>query len=291
MDDSNGIPEPSKIKRLVSFSDTHYGSMWGMLPPSYHTSEGIVQPQNVGQEYMWACWQNFRRRVSAYQPDAVIVVGDVVDGIQEKDGGAGLSLRMMVDQKMAAIEGLSQLKAACPEHCKWYFVQGTKYHVGINGDAEEEIARSLGAERYSSIGGGIHVREALWLIIDKVIIEVAHAIGGASGFYRATNLDREMQWSAMSGKDASQGIPKADLLIRAHRHYFMNLNHASKQGLILPCWQLQSRQARKDSLHRFHPNIGGVFITVDPEKKQRGAPPCEIEQQLYDIPPVPLTRL
>lgn len=281
----------SDERRLVFLSDTHLGSASGLLPPSFETSEGIIQPQNAGQQYLWDCWLNFCSRVKQFQPDAVIVDGDVVEGVQPKDGGAGLSLRMMVDQKRAAKSTLDFVKATVSEECRWYFCQGTKYHVGESGEAEEEIARMLGAERYQSVGSGILVREVLWLYIKGVIIEVAHAIGGATGFYRATNLDRELQWSALSGKDETKGVPKADLLVRAHRHYFMTLGHASKQGVILPCWQLQTKYARRDSVHRFHPDIGGVFVIVTPAAKERGEPPCEIIQQLYDIPPVPLTRM
>ena len=285
------MTDDNNKKRLVFFSDTHFGSISGLLPPAFETSEGIIQPQNAGQQYLWDCWQNFGSRVKAFQPDAIIVDGDVVEGTQPKDGGAGLSLRQMVDQKEAALRGLNILKGGVSDDCKWYFVMGTKYHVGDNGEAEEEIARRVGGERYSSVGSGILVREVLWLYIRGVIIEVAHAIGGATGFYRATNLDREMQWSALSGKDETKGVPKADMIVRAHRHYFMTLGHASKQGVILPCWQLQTKYARRDSVHRFHPDIGGVFIIVDPSAKERGEPPCEVLQQLYDIPPVPLTRM
>jgi hypothetical protein len=281
----------SKLRRAVFMSDIHVGSASGILPPDYVTSEGITMPLNTGQRYLWDCWLDFRARVKRFVPDTIIVNGDVVEGVQRKEGGAGLSLRLMVDQKHAAVSALSMIKSAAPKSCQMFFVQGTAYHVGENGEAEEDIAAQLGARQYHSIGAGKLVREILWLDMDGVIIEVSHPIGGNSGFYRTTALDREMQWSALSGKDSSKGVPKADLIVRSHVHFFMVAEHASKQGCICPCWQLQTRYARKASVHRLHPDIGGVFVCVDPSAKKRGEPPCRILKQLYDLPSVPITKL
>jgi len=284
------VKKPTE-KRIVVVGDLHFGSAYGLLPPGFIDSTGAEIGQNTGQRYLWECWLDFCGRVKNCKADAVIVNGDVVEGKQSKEGGLGLSLRMMVDQKAAALIGLSILKASVPSGCKFYFVQGTAYHVGEHGDAEEDIAATLGGTQYYSVGPGRLVREALWLDIDGVILESCHAIGGTQGFYRATQLDREMQWSAMSGKDSTKGVPKADLLIRSHVHHFITLGHASKQGVICPCWQLQTKYARKNSLHRMLPDIGGVVIYVEPERKRKGEPPCLVVQRLYDLPPAPITTL
>lgn len=280
-----------KTKRLCVIGDLHVGSVFGLAPPDFITSDDIVLSLNKAQQYLWECWVDFASRTGKYDPDIVIVNGDLVEGIQRKEGGLGLSLRSMVDQKAAAIEVLTLLKKAVRSDCKFFFVQGTKYHTGENGEAEEDVAALFGARRYSSVGAGRLVREVLWLDVSGVIVECAHAIGGTTGFYRATALDREMQWSAMAGKDESKGVPKADILLRSHVHFFISLEHASKQGAILPCWQLQTRYARKGSLHRMLPDIGGVFITVDPLAKRRGEPAGRLIKQLYSLPPVPITKV
>jgi hypothetical protein len=281
----------SKLRRVVVVSDIHVGSASGILPADYIDSSGITVPLNTGQRYLWDCWVDFCKRAKRFVPDAIIINGDVVEGVQRKECGAGLSLRMMVDQKNAAIRVLSMLRDSAPKSCALYMTQGTAYHVGENGEMEEDIAAHIGARRYYSVGGGQLVREVLWLDIGGVIIEAAHAIGGNSGFYRTTALDRELQWSALSGKDESKGVPKSDLIVRSHVHFFMAAEHASKQGVIVPCWQLQTHYARKSSVHRLPPDIGGVFVHVDPDAKKRGEPACRILKQLYDLPPVPVTKL
>lgn len=278
------------MKRGIVVSDIHSGSIYGLQPPEFNIFSGVNVQQNAGQEFLWKCWLDFVVRVKVFKPDFVIVNGDVVDGPQRKNQGAELALSAPGDQVGAAIEVLRVLKKVTPK-AKWYFTQGTPYHVGEWGDAEESIALALDATPYLSVGTGKLCREVLWLQMEGVILEAAHHISGGTGFYRLTSLDREAQWSAISAKDATKGIPKSDLLIRSHVHNFAYGEHASKQVLTTPCWELQTRYARKHSVHRLHPDIGGIMIEVDGEAKRKGEAPCVIRKELYSLPPVAITSL
>lgn len=278
------------MKKIAVVSDLQCGSIFGMLPLNFLTSEGIPKLQNAGQAYLWDCWIDFTDRAKAFNPDAIIFNGDANDGRQRKSEGAELSLNLIADQVRAAVECLKVLKRKCPR-AKWYFTRGTAYHVGVAGQDEEEIAKALGAERYPSVGTGIYVREVLWLDVEGVVIEASHHIGVSQGFYRLTQLDKEMQWSAMAAKDNTKGVPKADLLIRSHVHNFQHAEHASKQGLVTPCWQLQTTFMRKNSVYRMVPDIGGVFIEVDGSAKAKGKPPCRILKELYTLPPIEIAKL
>lgn len=277
------------MRRIAVVSDLQCGSLFGMLPPEFITSEGVPKLQNAGQKYLWECWIDFADRLKEFKPEILIVNGDLIDGPQQAQQGTELSLPLLFDQTEAAERCLRVLQKRCPS-MKWYFVQGTEYHVGKCAQHEEQVAKAMGGLKYASIGTGVYVREVLWLDIDGVIIEASHHIGVSQGFYRLTQLDKEMQWSAMAAKDNSKGVPKADLLIRSHVHNFQNAEHASKQGLITPCWQLQTRFMRKNSVYRMMPDIGGVFITVDGKAKARGKPPCHILKELYPLPAIEVTK-
>jgi hypothetical protein len=177
----------------------------------------------------------FTWRVQRFDPDFVVVNGGVIDGLQ-KNKGYELPLIHPADQSQAGIATLMRLKARVRPECRWYFTEGTPYHVGVWGNRENEVARTLGAGKYSSVRVGRLCRKVLWLGIEGLIIEPAHHISVPTGFYRLTPLDREGQWSAMSAKDATQGIPKSDLLIRSHVHFFAYGEHVSKQILTTPRW-------------------------------------------------------
>lgn len=278
-------------KRGVGIGDLHSGSMYGLHPPNFETYDGVMKLPNAGQEYLWRCWDDFTWRVSKFDPDFIIVNGDCIEGPQRKSNGFEVSLPSMDDQVSACVGCLQLLKERAPR-AKWYFTAGTPYHVGDWHSAEESIARVMGGESYSSVGTGKQCREVLWLRADGVILEATHHPAGSStGFYRMTTLDRDGQWSAMAAKDASKGIPKSDVLIRSHLHFFGHVEHASKQIIQLPCWKLGDRHSRKSGLHRFIPDIGGVLFEIDGSAKERGESPCEIEKELYSLPPVKLTDL
>lgn len=278
------------MKRGIVVSDLHVGSIYGLLPPGFITFEGHERPLNPGQRYLWECWLDFAKRAASFKPDFVIVNGDVVDGPQRKNYGSELSLADARDQQLAAVQVLKELRNRLPK-AKFYFTQGTPYHVGHFGDAEENVATALDAQAYSSVGTGRLCREILWLSTEGVIVEAAHHISVSSGFYRLTALDREMQWSALSGKDATKGVPKVDLVVRSHVHYFSKAEHASKQGVTTPCWQLQTRYMRKNSTSRMLPDIGGLMLEVDGSAKKRGEAPIRVIKELYSLPSVTVTEL
>ena len=279
------------MKKGAIISDLHSGSIYGLLPPNFETFEGMTRSQNVGQRFLWDCWMDYAERINRFDPDFIIVNGDCVDGRQPKNYGSELALPAWQDQRDAAVVCLQEIKRRVRPDCKWYFTMGTSYHVGHFGAAEEDIARALGGERYASVGTGKLCREILWLRAEGVVIEAAHHISVSSGFYRLTALDREMQWSALTAKDASQGVPKVDLVVRSHVHYFSMGEHASKQGITTPCWQLQTRYMRKYSTTRMLPNIGGLRIEIDGDAKKRGEAPCKIIKEMYSLPPMIPTNL
>lgn len=277
------------MKRGIVVADFHAGSMYGLHPPEFVSYDGSAKPQNAGQVYLWQCWKDFIARAKKFHPAFVIVNGDCVEGPQRKSNGFEVSLPSPDDQVSACIGVLNELKAVTG-NVPWFFTMGTPYHVGEWGSAEENIARALEARAYPSIGVGRFCREALWLAVEGVILEAAHHIGGASGFYRLTAIDREGQWSAMAAK-ASKGVPRADLLIRSHVHFYAYGEHASKQMLTTPCWKLADRYSRRSSLHRFHPDIGGILLEVDGSAKKRGEAPVSVHKELYDLPPVGVVNL
>jgi hypothetical protein len=278
------------MKRGVVVSDTQCGSIYGMLPPFLETSENIVKPQNAAQVYLWDCWEHFSIRSGEFDPDFIVFNGDGIDGGQEAQKGTELSLPMKFDQKRAFVATMQFLMKSCP-NAKLYAVQGTEYHEMKGAEALEDAMQVLGAQQYRGAGTGIFCKEVLDLDVEGTLFNFAHHISVNSGFYRATAADREGQWSAMTAKDASKGIPKADIVIRSHVHNFIHVEHASKHIIQTPAWQLQTRFMRKHSVYRMLPDIGGIHVSVDPTARERGEDPFKLIKHLYPLPPAPVTAL
>lgn len=266
------------IRKIGVVSDLHCGSIFGMLPPNFLTSDGVPKLQNAGQEYLWQCWNATIDYFKKSKVDAIVINGDVIDGRQQANRGTELSLPILFDQRDAAIECLRPLATLAP----LYSVQGTEYHGDRAGDAAEEVGKALNAVRYSGVGTGKWSKEVLDLDVDGVVLNFAHGISVAGGFYRATAVDREGVWSALAGKEGK--VPKADCVIRSHCHFFVHVEHYSKHVAITPCFQLQTRYMRKNSVYRMQPDIGALIVHVDGDAKKEGRDPIWIEKILYPLP-------
>jgi len=247
-----------------------------MLPPDFKNVK-----QNPLQRYLWQCWHDSMIPWATAEPlDAIVVVGDVVEGKQPKSKAAELCLTLMKDQEEASVQIISPLLKRAK--CKIYFVKGTFYHDDELGRSVENVAENLRAEAYEGLGTGRLAREVLDMRLDGVCLDFSHGISVSGGLYRAVAIDREALWSAIAGKTGK--APKADVVIRAHAHYFVHVEHVSKHALILPAWQGQTSYMRKHSRYRMIPDIGAVILHIDPEAKRIGRDPCRVEKMIYDLP-------
>ena len=279
-------------KAVLVVSDLHCGSIFGMLPPNFVGSTDVMIDQNPLQRYLWKCWADLCKKVNNI-PEivAVVVNGDVVDGTQGAQRGVELNLPIIQDQVLAAEGCLQTLKSSLDPKVDWYAVQGTEYHDARAGQLLDDVARRLGCKKYGSLaaGSGIYSREFLDLEIDGVVMNFAHGISVAGGFYRATAVDREGIWSALAGKEGK--LPKADAVIRSHCHFFVHVEHASKHVAITPCWEMQTRYMRKNSVYRMLPDLGAMLVWFDGDLKKCKEDPIVIRKILYDLPPVLTTKL
>jgi len=257
----------------------HCGSVFGMLPPDFFTSDGREMPQNAGQRFLWQCWVDMAENVGHI--DALIVNGDMIDGEDMKSRATNLCLTRPEDQSEAAVQILNYLLKKI-HHPKTYCVMGTPYHDSPSGREAEVIAQRIGAEKYHGLGPGRYCRDMLDLEIDGVILNVLHGASGSAGLYRATGPDREGVWSALAGKEGKAA--RADALLRAHMHFFVALQHPSKWIIQGPAWKLQDGYARKSSAYKFIPDIGYYILEIDGEKKKRKEDPCQLTKKLYLLP-------
>jgi hypothetical protein len=246
-------------------------------------------PQNPGQEYLWSCWEDFWLH-APHVPDFVIFNGDCIDGKQMAQHYTEACLPSLSDQKYAAIMAFKWAKGLYP-NAKWYFTQGTEYHESKGAEAAEDVAMALEGVPYKGVGPGRYSSEVLDLEVEGVVLNAAHHISPSAGFYRATAADREGQWSAIAAKDESKGVPKADVVIRSHVHYYVHVEHETKHIFSTPCWQLQTRFMRKNSVYRMLPSIGGIYISIDGEEKECQSDPVTIRKEIYPLPSRTTTKL
>lgn len=265
--------------RVLFVNDLHAGHEVGLWPDrGLPMPDGRELPLNAGQQYLLKCWKHLQQTAKdEIHPDILVVNGDLVDGEQRKSYGAEAATTIIPAQMKAAVKLLEPLVALVKEV---FVCRGTPFHDGTRGMIAEGVAESLGA-----VGPNPewHSWSLLDLNIQGVILNVQHSISVATGFYRATPLDREGMWSALAGKEGK--APKADAVIRAHAHVYVHVEHPSKHIVLSPAWQLQTEYMRRYSAYRMIPDIGAVVLEIDPKAKERREDPVTVRKVLYDLPP------
>lgn len=267
---------------VVNLSDLHSGNVFGLWPPDFRLSDGGSHGLNKGQKWLWKCWLDAAARIQWWcNIWAYVTIGDLIDGVQYRQGAHEAITVNRPDQADAAelsLRTFMEIAGRAPI----FFVQGTDYHDARNGAEIERIAKSMGAVQYEGIGMGYYSHEVLDETVSGVTVNYSHGVGVSGGLYRGTAPDREGIWSALAGREGK--LPAAPVVVRAHAHYFVRVEHESKDIFINPCWELQTRYMRKHSPYRMLPSIGLTFIRIWDEGKQVGDSRVEVKKVLYKLP-------
>lgn len=225
----------AKGKRIVALADMHCGHVAGLTPPKwqYRRESDDAYLKHFG-EMQHAEWQWYKNVCKELQPvDALIVNGDAIDGKGEKSGGTEQITTDRREQTVIAADCIREMKAK-----EVYLIFGTPYHGGNEEDWEAVLAQEVGAQKVGS-----HE----WFDAEGLIFDCKHFVSGSIIPHgRHTSISRDKLWNEMWA--AKGGQPLADVLIRAHVHYFNFCGEPGKLMVILPSLQLWSKfGARKQS--------------------------------------------
>lgn len=272
---------------LLVFGDTQCGSVYGLWPKGYTMSDGAVYTLNTAQEYLWDAWLYQAYRIEQTQKSGdtritgVVFMGDASEGRQKKRYGSEAVTTRQQDQIGAFLELMTVMLRGLPG-VTVYGVQGTEAHDGTSADAFEGAMRALGAAQTSGLGLGRYSREVLDLDVHGVVINFAHHIPALTGLYRAVGVDRESLWSVIAGQEGKH--PTAQVIVRAHVHNYVHIEHAGRHGVIVPAWQVQTRWERKSSVYRMTPDIGMVLIRVWKDRPWFDDR-VQVYKYIYPLPP------
>jgi len=233
-------------------ADTHIGSAFGPWPPKMQLSTGGRYQLNKGQRYINKHWYTIAETMPHL--DILILNGDIIDGQQPKDMGRYVC---EADPQFQARAALELLRPYLAKSGKVYATEGTEYHEGEAATWAEWLAREVGAiPRDSHFAWD-------WLLLDAagLHLDIAHR---QSFFlrYRATGLEREMQFSAMMESTA-------DVIVRSHTHHYILLqmpcDSKMQTAISTPAWQLQTHYARTSisPSRLLNPILGMVVVNMD----------------------------
>jgi len=203
------------MKSIVFISDTHCGSVYGLTPPEFQREHKSKMQSEA--------WNAYKKIVDKYKyPDLLVCNGDMIDGNQQKAGGAELFTTDRNVQSECAIQCIA------PWHAKKILMTyGTPYHTGSHEDFEYNIASCLDAE----------IEGRLYFKCEGLTFDVRHKVGLSSIYHgRGTALLKEMGWDLM--KEAEGMSPKVDVVVRSHVHYHVWIETGNKIMFTTPALQL-----------------------------------------------------
>jgi hypothetical protein len=246
-----------------------------MLPRDVVLDGGSPVKPNKYQRTTWKYWLNFWNRfipevTQKAESITIVVNGDIIEGYHHDT--VDIWTNNIETQIQAAKKMLEPLK----ELGNIYLVRGTETHVGKGGQDEESIAQSIGTK----IPGepAISVWQ-LHLKVDDVVFQFAHHIGvTSSAAYESSAPMREIIAGEIEAIQWDRPLP--DVLVRSHRHRFIEVSIPTTHGrircVITPGWQ--TRTPHVESIDRMRmPHIGGVVFLVEGDQ-------CQVIEKIYPLP-------
>lgn len=211
------------MKRCVIVADLHAGHRAGLTAPDWHGSGmGRKKERRYWERIQKDLYAGYMTIVDRIGPpiDLLISNGDCIDGRGERNGGTELTTNKRREQCEMAIE---LLKVWEPRQA--VFLAGSPYHTGHLEDWEEMIARAFDAELES--------HACVEIKSENVVIDVKHKIGRSTIPHgRGTAALREKLWNALQAVRGE--APLADMIVRSHVHYFIEIQDADGIAMITP---------------------------------------------------------
>lgn len=209
---------------ILGMGDTHCGSLIGLTPPAWRTPEAIDARAAAFQRESWA-W--FSKVVAPYRGiDVLIANGDMIDGCGDRSGGTE---EITTDRNKQAKMAAEILDLIAPKAIVATY--GTGYHTGQAEDFEDHIFPQMRHRPKLCV-----MESEAFFEHEGVVFDVRHHIGTSSVAHgRATALLKEHVWNALLAEIGKSH--RAQVIMRNHAHYFMQVFDGYRLGLILPALQ------------------------------------------------------
>lgn len=263
------------MKKVITVvSDLHVGSSIGLCRgEGMRLADGGGYEPSRFQQELWRAWNLFLKFSGEIGGDKRILVinGDLVDGAHHNTVALATN-----NIEVQEAEAVAILKAAASAFDEVFVVRGTEAHTQPGAQSDERIAKAIGCE--VDVLTGQFSRWQLWLDVDGVVMNIAHHIGTtSSAAYESSAVMREMVAALVEAGQWGQKLP--DVIVRSHRHRFIEVSIPSARGriraVVTPSWQLRTPYVERLDRMRM-PHIGGVVFSV--EEKQ-----CQVYEKIYPM--------
>lgn len=259
------VKRSRRPQTIVVVSDTHCGCQVGLCTKEARLDSGGIYTANAVQKKLLGLWEELWGEVvpgwTAGGGLAVVHNGDAVDGTPH---GSISQISANRDvQNRIAMDLLRPVVALADG--RYFHVRGTESHVAKSAEAEEELARALGAVPSRE---GNHARWELWMRAGPHLVHFTHHIGTASR--QAYESSAVMAELAEAFVEAGRwGVESPSAIVRSHRHRQIEIRVPTARGnglaVVTPAWQAKTPFAyRIAGARQTLPQFGAICLQWNP---------------------------
>lgn len=258
------------LNNVVYVSDTHCGCSLGLCPDGgVQLDDGGMYKPSKFQLKMWDFWQEFWNEwvpaATRGEPFAVVHNGDAIDGVHHNS--VTQITNNLTIQGRIAYEVMKPIVELCEG--RYYHIRGTEAHVGKSAQAEEGLAKGLGAIPNEE---GQYARYDLWKSVGEAgeLVHSLHHVGTTgSNAYEATAVHKELVETLTECARWGGKVPS--IIVRSHRHRHIETSIPTLTGksraVVTPAWQGKTPFCWKIPGARLAlPQFGGVLVRWSEDK-------------------------
>lgn len=245
------------VRRFAAVSDLHLMSRFSLFPPTFKTAEGNVFHANDGQRQLYESFKKFCQVCDEWEVDTVLLASDLIHGQNHKEAGLGLISTSLNEQIQLGEIVLTPLLKGRDSH----WVSGSGYHNSAKGMCvEQELCAKIHMKKDGKASWYGPIANLKVKPFGKMI-NLTHG-GGKAAYYRETIAAREMIYGKVA--EVNEKLPKIDMYIHGHFHWFDYIHQAGVHHLQLPGWTAYEPIALfTPNYTRMQPDIGGCLILFD----------------------------
>ena len=248
--------------RIAWMPDIHVGAQMGLFPKEFIPRGGNPMGPNAGQIILRGYMYEFAAECKENKVNILALPGDLVTGQNPREKGKYVINIEMNDQTKACAQVIAEFCSLVPSIEEVWIWKGTGYHGAEQMSVEESIVKNLKEDykikaRYFGEYSFIKLK---YKDREKTLF-VAHS-ASAAYMYPEQAMGRDMM---MFQESEAQGkLPHVDMIVRAHKHSFIEVHKPSIRSLQLPCFQLFVPYDGAVKMYpRYQPDIGGVIMLLD----------------------------
>jgi len=213
-------------KRILVISDLHCGHLTGLTPPDWQwTNESeTAWRQEVCRYQKWA-WETYESYLDEFRPfQRLVVLGDCIDG---KGRLSGSNEQLTTNKNEQVDMAVACIKRAKVQKQYITITRGTGYHVGIDDDWEDGVARELKCQ----------IKNHDFIKSNGVGISARHFVGGTqTPVGKATGLLRAQISNDQWCREYKEH-PDAQIFLRGHIHRNIVIDEPATLSIVAPALQ------------------------------------------------------